>query len=60
MGRPNQGEYTVSGQDHKGNWLVKRPDGLMCSGIWHSKQDAQTSCDTWNKRTKKVSSNPQA
>ena len=42
--------FKVTGQNNLGEWLVKRPDGLMCSGTWKSKESAQQSCDTWNTR----------
>lgn len=35
-------------------WMVRRPDGLECSGRWHSQADAQRDCDAWNARRQKA------
>lgn len=42
--------FVVRGQDHEGLWMVTHPHGGECSGRWHSPEDAQKSCDTWNNR----------
>ena len=42
--------YKVFGQNEQGRWLVIRADGLMCSGTWTTKEDAQKDCDKWNNR----------
>jgi hypothetical protein len=40
--------FTVKGINESGRWTVERPDGLMCSGTWASKESAQADCDKWN------------
>jgi hypothetical protein len=42
--------FSVFGQNNDGEWLVMRPDGLMCSGTWKTEQGAQRSCIAWNGR----------
>jgi hypothetical protein len=50
--KSENGSYEVVGQNESGEWTAKRADGLMCSGTWFSKADAQTDCDRWNARRK--------
>lgn len=45
-----KGTYEVFGANEKGEWMVRRPDGLMCSGTWKSKEDAKDSCNKWNRK----------
>lgn len=45
-----RGQYEVIGEDphQPGLWMVRRPDGLECSGRWLSEQEAKKDCDKWN------------
>lgn len=51
-----RGQFEVVGEDpyEPGSWIVRRPDGLECSGRWLSKDDALLDCQRWNERTETV------
>lgn len=52
----NKGKFEVIGIDPNetytaNKWMVRRPDGLECSGRWISRESAQADCDRWNNRS---------